>query len=67
MSNGIMTDPRITKTGRMYAEAMRRLRSYDQANNRPGRTFVNFLKVGRNDPCPCGSKRKWKQCCMGKA
>ena len=23
-------------------------------------------KVGRNDPCPCGSGRKFKQCCMGK-
>jgi len=21
------------------------------------------LKVGRNDPCPCGSGRKYKQCC----
>ncbi len=20
-------------------------------------------KVGRNDPCPCGSKKKFKQCC----
>lgn len=20
-------------------------------------------KVGRNDPCPCGSERKWKKCC----
>ncbi len=24
-------------------------------------------KVGRNDPCPCGSGRKYKQCCAGKA
>ena len=24
-------------------------------------------KVGRNDPCPCGSGRKFKQCCAGKA
>ncbi len=24
-------------------------------------------KVGRNDPCPCGSGRKYKQCCLGKA
>jgi SEC-C motif-containing protein len=24
-------------------------------------------KVGRNDPCPCGSGRKHKQCCLGKA
>lgn len=21
---------------------------------------------GRNDPCPCGSGRKYKQCCRGK-
>ncbi|MHC4123979.1 MAG: SEC-C metal-binding domain-containing protein [Planctomycetota bacterium] len=20
-------------------------------------------KVGRNDPCPCGSGRKYKKCC----
>ena len=21
-------------------------------------------KVGRNDPCPCGSGKKYKKCCM---
>jgi methionyl aminopeptidase len=24
-------------------------------------------KIGRNDPCPCGSGRKYKKCCMGTA
>ncbi len=24
-------------------------------------------KASRNDPCPCGSRRKFKQCCEGKA
>jgi len=24
------------------------------------------VKVGRNDPCPCGSGRKFKKCCEGK-
>lgn len=24
-------------------------------------------KVGRNDPCPCGSGKKYKKCCQGKA
>jgi methionyl aminopeptidase len=24
------------------------------------------VKVGRNDPCPCGSGRKFKKCCLGK-
>ena len=22
-------------------------------------------KVGRNDPCPCGSGKKYKRCCLG--
>ena len=24
-------------------------------------------KVGRNDPCPCGSGKKYKKCCIGKS
>jgi hypothetical protein len=24
-------------------------------------------KVGRNDPCPCGSGKKYKKCCEEKA
>ena len=24
-------------------------------------------KVGRNEPCPCGSGKKFKKCCSGKA
>ncbi len=24
---------------------------------------VNLKKVGRNDPCPCGSGKKYKNCC----
>lgn len=23
-------------------------------------------KIGRNDPCPCGSGKKYKKCCLGK-
>ncbi len=25
-----------------------------------------FKDVGRNDPCPCGSGKKFKKCCLGK-
>lgn len=32
----------------------------DEPFVRPGR------KIGRNDPCPCGSGKKYKQCCMRK-
>ncbi|MCW8916442.1 MAG: UPF0149 family protein [Magnetovibrio sp.] len=23
------------------------------------------IKIGRNDPCPCGSGKKYKKCCLG--
>lgn len=27
---------------------------------------VQSVKIGRNDPCPCGSGRKYKKCCLNK-
>ena len=32
----------------------------------PAQPYLSPAKVGRNDPCPCGSGRKYKHCC-GKA
>lgn len=29
-------------------------------------TYKTEASVGRNDPCPCGSGKKYKKCCMGK-
>jgi hypothetical protein len=29
-------------------------------------TVVKEEKVGRNDPCPCGSGKKYKKCCLNK-
>lgn len=26
----------------------------------------NKKKVGRNDPCPCGSNKKYKKCCISR-
>lgn len=30
----------------------------------PGSPIVKGPKVGRNDPCPCGSGKKYKKCCL---
>ena len=30
---------------------------------RSAKVFVNETAVGRNDPCPCGSGKKYKKCC----
>jgi len=27
-------------------------------------SLVQHAKVGRNDPCPCGSNKKYKRCCL---
>lgn len=40
-------------------------------DNRPGKvgkqkTIEKGVKVGRNDPCPCGSGKKYKKCCYPK-
>jgi len=46
---------------------------YNDLRRRLGRTdrlslHASFLgasrKVGRNDPCPCGSGKKYKKCCL---
>lgn len=28
-----------------------------------GKLLIDYLKVGRNDLCPCGSEKKYKKCC----
>ncbi|MCF8482148.1 MAG: SEC-C domain-containing protein [Rhodospirillum sp.] len=34
-------------------------------NGCPGSAHTNPLRgFGRNDPCPCGSGKKFKKCCM---
>ena len=54
--------------------AARFARVYNEMRCRLGRTdraslHASFLgvskKVGRNDPCPCGSGKKYKKCCLG--
>lgn len=35
------------------------MKEYQQANR-------TIKKIGRNDPCPCGSGRKYKHCCLNK-
>ena len=29
-------------------------------------TVIVGKKIGRNDPCPCGSGKKYKECCLNK-
>lgn len=37
-----------------------------QNNHKAHTIFRNAPKIGRNEPCPCGSGKKYKKCCLGK-
>ncbi len=62
---GLQEDGRLSG-GRMLGAFVRALREpYERAASGKGETFVRpGSKIGRNDPCPCGSGRKYKTCCM---
>ena len=49
---------KLRKAGKPLEGMMGEVRSTDQAAAR---------QAGRNDPCPCGSGKKYKKCCLGKA
>lgn len=34
-----------------------------QKQYRDSKTIVKEVRIGRNDPCPCGSGKKYKKCC----
>ena len=36
---------------------------YPQPRKRERQQVITGKKVGRNDPCPCGSGKKYKYCC----
>jgi uncharacterized protein len=49
--------------GRAYRHFSQQRRAAARAS-RDARTVQRVApKVGRNDPCPCGSGKKFKQCC----
>lgn len=62
-----------TRDGRIYTEALvAQMEIVDRAYMRqmaydPTPTQRARRRVGRNDPCPCGSGKKFKRCCLGKA
>ncbi|WP_434636230.1 preprotein translocase subunit SecA [Sulfurimonas sp. NW7] len=44
-------------------EALMRLNHHDNVDIDAEDDFVVSKKIARNDPCPCGSGKKYKQCC----
>lgn len=62
---GANPDTVCLKYGISREELDRRFRDY-QASQSKAALIENLRleKVGRNDPCPCGSGKKYKKCCL---
>ena len=50
-----------TLTEEQLQELLLFLKGYKK--EKTSHTVVKAPKVGRNDPCPCGSGKKYKKCC----
>jgi len=37
--------------------------NYNRGDSAPTQPVTKGKKTGRNDPCPCGSGKKYKKCC----
>lgn len=53
----------LTKNFHLWLEAWKRIAINANSNNKPEVVEAKYTKVGRNDPCPCGSGSKYKKCC----
>ena len=62
---------RFFKVRVVKQEEQRAVKIQKDKDSRPGqtvkqKTIKRNKKVGRNDPCPCGSGKKYKKCCYPK-
>lgn len=60
------SDPAVPVGPQMARGAMPQAAPEPQQARKPETYRREAPKVGRNDPCPCGSRKKYKNCCMKK-
>ncbi|MBR2322458.1 MAG: preprotein translocase subunit SecA [Clostridia bacterium] len=59
----ILLKSEVRKTPTKQAEKKELQQGGGSSENKPTGTIVKGKKIGRNDPCPCGSGKKYKNCC----
>jgi len=48
---------------KMRQARMKDMKTNNAGSNEPANPITKKKEVGRNDPCPCGSGKKYKNCC----
>jgi uncharacterized protein len=59
----VVTDEERENIFAMIPSVVYRIFEYWQEKTK--KTKASTIKIGRNDPCPCGSGKKYKKCCAG--
>ncbi len=62
----VMPEKNLNFSGAQEAESFASAREIQDGEVREApkqKPIINDNKIGRNDPCPCGSGKKWKKCC----
>jgi SEC-C motif-containing protein len=54
---------RFRRAGEAWLYVDGDIRPATQASRQKSQPVFSQPTVGRNDPCPCGSGKKWKRCC----
>ena len=54
----------LIKIKKGYAQTREDFKNHPEYQYNPATIKKNTNKIGRNDPCPCGSGKKYKKCCL---
>ncbi len=59
----IFSSASVLYASKIFEQMMNVVNNKEEIKHKEG---IDYSKVGRNDPCPCGSGKKYKKCCMPK-
>lgn len=54
----------LRQTTEYDPEKMEKLKKFKEMKLPPTPRQLRKKKIGRNEPCPCGSGKKFKKCCL---
>ena len=58
--------PNLIDKAKQYSGAAKEMTKgsvYGEQGNRTQQVVKKRSEIGRNEPCPCGSGKKYKKCC----